>query len=378
MNFPKKLNKKLINRTEKLALRKLGNQISGVDFSSNDYLGFAKSAAIFNQSHQHLIATNFIKNGGTGSRLLSGNHQLYEDVEQQISKFHQSDSALIFNSGYTANLGFFATIPQRGDIIFYDESSHASIRDGIQLSNAKSFKFKHNNVTDLEQKINDINVENNTIYVVTESIFSMDGEAPDLKKMIAICEKNSAYLIVDEAHALGVFGENGVGLVQQLNLHHQVFARIITFGKALGTHGAVILGSQLLKEFLVNFSRAFIYTTSLTPHTLATIKHAYIELSNTTNNQILKQNIDYFKDQIIKNKLEKFFIKSNSAIHSCIIPGNVEVKKIANELQDKGYDIKPILSPTVPIGKERLRFCLHSYNTKNEIQQVINLLAKHI
>ena len=378
MNFPEKLNKKLKNRSENDSLRKLGTIINGVDFSSNDYLGFAESETIFRQSHQYLVETNFINNGGTGSRLLSGNHQLYKEVEDQISEFHKSDSALIFNSGYTANLGFFGAIPQRGDVIFYDESSHASIRDGIQLSNAKAYKFNHNDVTDLEQKIKGTSIEKNNIYVVTESIFSMDGDAPDLKKMVAICQKHNAYLIVDEAHALGVFGKYGEGLVQQLNLQEQVFARIVTFGKALGSHGAVILGSQELKEYLINFSRAFIYTTSLTPHTLSTIKHAYLELSRTINIKFLQGNIQYFRNQIIENKIEDRFIKSNSAIQSSIIPGNNEVKKIANKLQEIGYDVKPILSPTVPIGKERLRFCLHSYNTKKQIKSVVNILAKHI
>ena len=378
MNFPEKLNKKLKDRIENGALRKLGTTINCVDFSSNDYLGFAKSETIFKQSHQYLLETNYIKNGGTGSRLLSGNHQLYKEVEKQITEFQQSDSALIFNSGYTANLGFFAAIPQRGDVIFYDEFSHASIRDGIQLSNAKAYKFKHNNVTDLEEKIKATIVENSNIYVVTESIFSMDGDAPDLKKIVAICNKHSAYLIVDEAHALGVYGTNGVGMVQQLNLQDQVFARIITFGKALGTHGAVILGCKQLKEYLINFSRSFIYTTSLTPHTLSTIKHAYLELSTSDNNKFLKENIQCFKDKVIEKKISELFIKSNSAIQSCIIPGNEAVKSLAFKLQEYGYDVKPILSPTVPLGKERLRFCLHSYNTKEQINEVINILVKYI
>jgi 8-amino-7-oxononanoate synthase len=197
MNLPKKLTHKLKFRKDNTALRSLKTPSNLVDFSSNDYLGFAKSDIIFNKIHQFLIDKNILQNGATGSRLLSGNHSLYTKVEHQICDFHQSESALIFNSGYDANIGFFASVPQRGDVILHDEFIHASIRDGIQLSNAKSYKFIHNNSSDLENKILSIReqskIVDQEIYVVTESVFSMDGDAPDLKTMVTRCRFRKNY-----------------------------------------------------------------------------------------------------------------------------------------------------------------------------------------
>jgi len=376
--FPKKLHTKLQQRQETNSLRALGTTSKGVDFSSNDYLGFAKNETIFNQTHQYLVNHNYTQNGATGSRLLSGNHPLYTIAEQQICEFHQAEAALLFNSGYNANLGFFASVPQRGDVILYDEFIHASIRDGMQLSNAKSYKFQHNSITDLEKKLQSHHTKTDCIYVVTESVFSMDGDCPHLTKMATLCKKYNAYLVVDEAHAVGVLGHNGTGLVQQLNLQHQVFARIVTFGKALGCHGAVVLGSEQLKQYLVNFSRAFIYTTGLPPHAIATIKTTYVHLESTSEIEKLQQNIQFFQKQIDFYQLNNLFISSQSAIQSCIIKGNDNVKNIAFKLQEKGFAVKSILSPTVPKGKERLRFCLHSYNTQQQIADVLQLLAKFV
>ena len=149
-NFPKKLQDKIESRKANNALRQLGVQNNLIDFSSNDYLGFSKSESILNKANQLLKSQDIIQNGATGSRLLSGNHALYDLIEQQLSKFHNSESALIFNSGYDANIGFFSSVPQRGDVILYDEFIHASIRDGIKMSNAKAFKFKHNDLDDLD------------------------------------------------------------------------------------------------------------------------------------------------------------------------------------------------------------------------------------
>ena len=377
MNLPKKLTNKLKLREENNSLRSLKTPSHLVDFSSNDYLGFAKSEAIFNETHQFLIDKNIKKNGATGSRLLSGNHQLYNEVETFLSEFHQSESATIFNSGYDANIGFFSSVPQRGDIILYDEFIHASIRDGIQLSNAKSFKFLHNDLEDLEEMLKRVQHDKSDIYVVTESVFSMDGDSPDLISLLEICKKNNAFLIVDEAHAIGVFGATGCGIVQELNLQNDVFARIITFGKSLGCHGAAVLGSEKLQSYLVNFARSFIYTTGLSPHSLATIKMAYKELSERSfdcaQGDKLKQNIHHFLEEVKRLKLD--FIPSCSTIHCCVISGNEKVKSISNKLQEKGFDLKAILSPTVPQKKERLRFCLHSYNSKKEISEVLELLS---
>lgn len=374
MQFPKKLQQKISQRVAQNSLRKLGKENSLIDFSSNDYLGFAKSEVIFNKTHQFLVDNNSKVNGATGSRLLSGNHKLYTEVEKQLAKLHNSETALVFNSGYDANIGFFASVPQRGDIILYDEFIHASIRDGIQLSNAKSFKFKHNDLIHLEELLKRVHQNDIEIYVITESVFSMDGDSPDLVTISQITNKHTnVHLVIDEAHALGVFG---FGLIQKLQLENAVFATIITFGKGLGCHGAAILGSEQLQQYLVNFARSFIYTTGLSPHALATIKIAYDELSISNSKEQLQQNIQHFTSE--SNRLQLSFIESSSAIHCCIISGNERVKNIALQLQKSGFEVKPILSPTIPLNQERLRFCLHAYNSKEEITDVLEKLATFV
>ena len=393
--LPDKLNHKLKNRERENSLRKLGTPNTLIDFASNDYLGFSKNNTIFSYASEILKRDNLEANGATGSRLLSGNHKIYTETEKIIASFHNSEDALVFNSGYDANIGFFSSVPQRGDIIIFDELCHASIRDGIRMSNAKAFKFKHNDLKDLSKLLNKkINsslllgdmstgqrelVTPDQIYIVTESIFSMDGDQPDLKAIASISQEYKCNLVVDEAHAVGVFGKKGEGLVQELGLEDEVFARIITFGKAMGCHGATIVGGSELKEYLINFARSFIYTTGLPPHAVATIQAAYHELENgTTARELLKSNIAILQNEVNKNHLEIDFISSNSAIHSIVIPGNAQVKKVSEEIKTLGFDVKPILSPTVTEGRERLRICLHSYNTKDQIQQLVVSLGNYL
>ena len=375
--IPQSLSCKIEVRIQTNSLRSLTESNNLVDFSSNDYLGLSQSENIFDETHQFILDRNYKKNGATGSRLISGNHKLYQETEDFIAKFHQSETALIFNSGYDANVGFFGSVPQKGDLILYDELCHASIRDGIQLSNAKAYKFNHNDFDDLEKLI--LRNPNTTIYIITESVFSMDGDTPNLEELVSISTKHKCYLVVDEAHALGVFGSKGEGFVQMLGLQDHVFARIMTFGKGLGCHGAAILGSVELKDYLVNFARSFIYTTALSPHSVATILVAYQFLEKEKKNiEVLRTNIIHFNQEKILFGLKPLFVRSKSAIKSAIIPGNEKVKAIANQLQEKGFDVKAILSPTVPEGQERLRFCLHSYNSKEEITEVLQLLSTFV
>ncbi|GGB78398.1 8-amino-7-oxononanoate synthase [Flavobacterium suaedae] len=375
--LPKSLLQKLEERNSSGMLRKLttpeGSSRNTADFASNDYLGLSQNKAIFNAAHQYLIKNNTIANGATGSRLISGNSPLHEETEKFIADFHNSESAIIYNSGYDANIGFFSCVPQKGDIVLYDEFIHASIRDGLRLSLANSYKFTHNSIDNLESLLQLHTEKAATVYVVTESVFSMDGDSPDLLALVSLAENYNCKLIVDEAHAIGVFGTKGEGLLQQLGLDNKVFARIVTFGKALGCHGAAVLGNSALKEYLINFSRSFIYTTALPPHALATIQFAYKEIAkNTTARKTLHKNISYFTETLQQEGVD--CIESNSAIHCVVIPGNEKVKSIAKYLQQNGYNVKAILSPTVPSGQERLRFCLHSYNTKNEIVNALTAL----
>jgi 8-amino-7-oxononanoate synthase len=380
--LPQSLAQKLAIRTEHNALRQLPSANQLIDFASNDYLGFSKNETLFKTTHEYLVLQGILENGATGSRLLSGNHPLYPLTEAFIADFHQAPSALLFNSGYDANVGFFGAVPQKGDYILYDELCHASIRDGIQLSNAKGYKFKHNDFEDLELLIQRCHAErsrgnlHNEIYIVTESVFSMDGDCPNLEELVQVTTKHNCYLVIDEAHALGVFGEKGEGLVQFLGLQEHFFARIVTFGKGLGCHGAVVLGSEALSSYLVNFARSFIYTTGLSPHSVATILNAYQVLdAKAAAIGELKERINFFNQEKSRFSLKPLFVRSKSAIQSAIIPGNATVKAIAQQLQEKGFDVKPILSPTVPAGQERLRFCLHSYNTDAQISEVLHCLS---
>ena len=384
MKLPKSLQQKLEQREVKNALRQLPIANNLIDFASNDYIGFAQNETLFHNTHQYLLDKNIKVNGATGSRLLSGNHNLYFEAEEYIAQSHMVEAALIFNSGYDANVGFFSAVPQRNEVILYDELCHASIRDGIQMSHAKSFKFKHNDLDDLEKLIAKLqpttdNRQPTTIYIATESVFSMDGDCPNLQELTTLSEKYGCYLVVDEAHALGVFGEQGEGLLQSLGLQDKVFARIITFGKGLGCHGAAVLGSHEQKNYLVNFARSFIYTTALSPHSVATILQSYNYLAKEQSAiQKLKVNIIFFNQEKMRLGLKPMFVYSKSAIQCAIIPGNQRVKKIANQLQQKGFDVRPILSPTVPEGQERLRFCLHSFNSETEISNVLELLVTFV
>ncbi|PBJ12905.1 pyridoxal phosphate-dependent aminotransferase family protein [Flavobacterium sp. ACN6] len=377
MKLPENLNNKIENYKQHNLLRKLPAFNNVVDFSSNDYIGFAKSEVIFRNVHAYLVENEIFQNGSTGSRLISGNHSLYPIAENFIAQFHDAETALIFNSGYDANIGFFSAIPQENDVVLYDELCHASIKDGIAMSSAQSYKFIHNDFENLEELI--LKFQGSAIYIVTESVFSMDGDTPNLEELIMLSEKYNCYLIVDEAHTLGVFGDKGEGLIQYLQLQDKIFARIMTFGKGLGCQGAAILGSAELKEYLVNFARSFIYTTGLSPNAVATIFTAYqqLELENEAI-QKLRENIIYFNQQKNLLGLKPMFVHSKSAIHSAIVPGNENVKQLAQELQDKGFDVQAFLSPTVPEGQERLRFCIHSFNSHQEINQVLELVRDFI
>ena len=374
--LPLKISKNLEKRKSKGTFRELKFSNCLVDFSSNDYLGFSRSQTISMRAGELVEEYPGLRNGAGGSRLLTGNHFLYSPTEDIIARFHKAEAALIFNSGYDANLGFFSAVPGKGDLIVYDELIHASIRDGIMLSPAKAVKFAHNNVDDLKKKINRLkNDILGDIFLVTESVFSMDGDSPNLQELVVFAEENECFLIVDEAHAAGV---KGAGLIAEAGFEDKVFARLVTFGKAFGAHGAAILGSRELKDYLVNFARSLIYSTALPPHSIATIIAAYEELQDNGRIEVekLQENIRYFKAEVSKKGFQEHFLESVSAIHCCILPGNQKVRSASVELANSRFDVRPILSPTVPEGMERLRICLHSFNSKAEIAELTEVLKK--
>lgn len=377
MELHENLKRKIERCKQENLFRKLPVFNNLIDFSSNDYIGFSKSETIYKHTHAYLLENEIFQNGATGLRLTTGNHTLYQITESFIAQFHEVESALIFNSGYDANLGFFSAVPQENDVVLYDELCHASIKDGIAMSKAKSYSFIHNDFEDLEKYI--FKFPNRIIYIVTETVFSLDGDCPNLEDLVQLAQKHNCYLVVDEAHALGVFGEKGEGLSQYLKLHHKIFARIVTFGKSLGCQGAAILGTIELRDYMINFARSFIYSTALSPHTVATIFTAYQQLEiEKAAIEKLRQNIIFFNQQKNLLGLKPMFVHSKSSIHSAIIPGNNNVNELSKQLQDRGFDVQPILSPIVPEGQERLRFCIHSYNSQEEINQVLELVRDFV
>lgn len=377
--FPNHLKTFLENRQRDGNYRMLQNQNYAIDFASNDYLGFAQFDKIVEDA-QKILAQFPRTHGATASRLIAGNHPIFDQTEDLMAKLYDCESALIFNSGYDANLGFFEAVPQRGDFVLYDELIHASIRDGLRLSKAQSFKFKHNNLEDLEAKIIKLRPKfSGQCFVVTESVFSMDGDQPNLSKLFEVCEQQNSLLVLDEAHATGILGHNGLGALEHHDNNSFLLARMVTFGKALGCHGAAVLGSRDLRNFLINYARPLIYSTALPPFSIACVHAAYQQLVYDPNPRItLKTNIQHFRNEVKKLGLQALFIDSESAIQCCLISGNLKAKQLSRQLQEKGYDVRAILSPTVAKGKERLRFCLHAYNTTADITTVLMHLANFV
>lgn len=370
MSFPADsfLSGSLQKRTDQNALRSLTTNSGLIDFCSNDYLGFASSPELKISTENSFQNLKDKRNGSGGSRLLAGNSAYAEELEKEVAGIHKAEAGLIYNSGYDANVGLFSALGQKESIIIYDELIHASVHDGIKMSSASAFMFRHNDLFHLEERLK---TASGLIYVAVESIYSMDGDEALLKPISALCKKYNANLIVDEAHATGVSG-SGKGLVQDLGLEKEIFARVHTFGKALGCHGAIVLGSSLLRNYLINFSRSFIYTTALPLKSLVAIRESY-QLLEKSSPLIphLSELIGLFRKESVKCQYIKL-IESNSPVQCILMAGNTEARELAQFVQKAGFDVRPILSPTVAKGKERLRICLHAFNTP---EQIIGLLA---
>ena len=375
---PTYLLKALAEREQNGLLRKLTYTFPEIDFCSNDYLGFSKLGLLdlklqsLGNDESGDKQTGYF--GATGSRLISGNSRVIEETETQIALFHHAQSALIFNSGYDANVGLLSSVAQKTDLILYDELIHASIYDGIRLSHSTHYKFKHNDMDGLEELIQRHQKNFENIYVVVESVYSIDGDSAPLLELVEICQDfKNIFLIVDEAHAIGVFGKQGRGLCNALSIEKQCFARIYTYGKSMGCHGAAIVGSEILRNYLINFSRTFIYTTALPHYSIEAIKHSYQLLIETEQKDILQNNIAYFysKASAIKN-----CVKSQSAIHTLHLGSNEQVDRLDRELKEKNIHARAMKSPMVSPGKERIRFSIHAFNTKEEIDSLVEVLSK--
>jgi 8-amino-7-oxononanoate synthase len=335
------MEQRLAKRKQFGNLRTLPRPVTLIDFASNDYLGLARS--------MHCDELGGF--GSTGSRLLTGNSPYAEELEQRIAHFHGQEAGTLFSCGYMANVGLLSII---SGIILFDERVHASTRDGIRLSRAQSYPFRHNDVEHLEQRLKMRSRED--CFIAIESVYSTDGSLAPLKEICALSERYGAHLIVDEAHAVGVFGPQGRGLVSENRA--AVFAQVITFGKALGTFGAIVLGSPLLKQALINFATSFVYTTALPLHCLAAIERSYATFPHMEKE---------------RTHLRSLF-GNRSQIQAVCISGNERVKQAAAACARRGFDVRPLLSPTVQRGEECLRICLHAFNSKNDLHTLMEIL----
>ncbi len=356
-------------------LRTLPSNTDKIDFFSNDYLGFSRSKELQQLIEQECRSRKHVRTGSTGSRLLSGNSQYVESIEESVAHFHQVESALLFSSGYNANIGLLSALGKKEVTFISDELIHASMIDGLRLSLANRRRFKHNDTEDLERQLSKTAGEK---IVLVESIYSMDGDIAPLQTILEICKEYQAELIVDEAHAIGVVGQKGEGMCSNLGIQNEVLATVVTFGKAMGTHGAAVLGEKWLTKYLVNFARSFIYSTAPSDHQLASIKCAYeLNQSSSGTRDQLQSNIDCFVSR--RNEFSELqWLDSSTQIQSMIIPGNAEVVAAAVSIQKSGIDILPIRSPSVPDGSERLRVSLHSFNTTEEIDILFTALKNGI
>ncbi|MFN8308523.1 MAG: 8-amino-7-oxononanoate synthase [Chitinophagales bacterium] len=367
----KYIEKRLEERRETDNFRSLKILPNHIDFTSNDYLGIARDQDFSALVQDQLLPNKFL--GSTGSRLLSGNNEIAIALENKIAVFHKGESALLMNSGFDANSGLLAALPYKGDTILFDEKSHASIHDGCRAGKANAISFQHNNCHDLEEKLR---TATGLKYVVVESIYSMDGDLADLKNISALCEKYEAGLIVDEAHATGILGHNGGGLVNQLELESKCLARVHTFGKALGSFGAAIICSEQLKQFLINYCRPFIFSTALPPQLLLQLHAVYNYFPHLQKRRELLQHYAAVFQQQIQSTNTLELPASATPIQSVIMRGSTIVTEAAETLQRQGFDVRPIRYPTVAKNSERIRVCLHSFNSEEEILSLASAINK--
>ncbi|KAM0145197.1 hypothetical protein ACHAP3_000320 [Botrytis cinerea] len=396
--------------------------VTPIDFSSNDFLSLSTSTLLHNEYlsllQSHLSSTTCVDSpssskstpptlGSTGSRLLTGNSPLALDLESQISTFHRSpylgSGALLFNSGFDANSAFFACVPQKEDVIVYDEQIHASVHEGMRGSRSSKFiAFEHNNVCDLRRILDILNLEGGkrNVFVAVESLYSMDGDLCPLRSVVdtvedifglgGITERGRGYIVVDEAHSTGVYGPSGRGLVSELGLEKKIFARLHTFGKALAGNGAIILTTPLTRHYLLNYARPLIYSTSLSTPSLLLIASAYSLLlsSSTGPLQSHVRSLSHHFTYLLSQLPHSLYLKPQrqnpkpytedlnwTPIFSLQTP---EPRDLAAFCQKSGYNVRPIMSPTVKKGSERVRVCLHAGNSFEEIEGLVQCVKEWI
>ncbi|MFH1339517.1 MAG: 8-amino-7-oxononanoate synthase [Candidatus Omnitrophota bacterium] len=342
-----------------------------LDFSSNDYLGLANHPELKQAAKD---ALEELGTGASASRLLSGDLEIHHRLEERIALFKEKESALAFNSGYQANVGIISALCKKDDAVFSDRLNHASILDGILLSRAKIFRFFHNDPNHLEYLLRKERDKFRNCLIVTETVFSMDGDIPPLKEIAGLKEKYDCMFMVDEAHATGVFGRDGSGLIQQEGLTDRVDLIMGTFGKALGSFGAYIAASKKTIDYLINTCRSFIYSTALPPAVIAA-NLAALELlkKEPHRREVLLSNAEFFRSKLIKSG---FRVKGSSQIVPLIIGDTGKAIELSAYLENKGYWVLPIRPPTVPAGESRLRFSLTYHHTRQVLEGLIEEINK--
>jgi 8-amino-7-oxononanoate synthase len=289
-------------------------------------------------------------------------------VEEKIAAFHDAEAAVIFSSGYDANIGILAAVPQKGDTILFDELCHSSVKDGAKISAAKAKTFAHNDLKDLKAMLAE---GTGNIFVFTEAVFDNDGSIAPLEDIVRICNEFHGHVIVNESHSVGLYGEKGEGMVHDLGLNDAIFARIHGFGNACGCHGSVVMGSAQLREYLLNFCNQLLHSTTLSEQTVATIWESYKILPQLWQERAhLDLIISTFQDA----ELPYSKLKSSTPIQHLLVPGIDEVRHLADQLKVAGYDARPVFYPAVPVGEERLRVVLHSFNTRGEVSWLIQAI----
>lgn len=377
-------------RVERGLLRELrAPQSTAADFSSNDYLGLARPGPF-----QQFLQKNdcHFSSGATGSRLLSGHSEKITELEHTAAKFHRAEASLLFNSGYDANFSLLSCLPASDDTIVYDELIHASVHDGMRASKAgaNTVSFSHNDPKSLENVISKISKQRaGNLLICIETVYSMDGDVAPLERVLEVARKTSdqfkrdIYVIADEAHAGGLYGRFGEGLAVGLHLHNHdnLLARVITFGKAFAAHGAVVLGPQLLVQYLINYARPFIYSTALPPHSIYVLSAVY-EFAQTEEARkarcTLWKRIQFFQNLSTQLLCPTVLLSTNgkSPIQGILRAGNRRCLSLSQTLRGQGFDVYAIRSPTVPRGKERIRIIIHAHNTEEEIRRLVLAISK--
>lgn len=342
-----------------------------IDFSSNDYLGLAGHPKLKDASKE---AIDKFGAGASASRLLSGSLAMHHSLEEAVAKFKHKEAALVFNSGYQANVGIISSLYSKDDCVFSDRLNHASIIDGVLLSGAKIFRFLHNDLNHLESLLKSHRPEFKKALIVTETIFSMDGDRPPLKELVKLKNKYNCDIMADEAHATGIYGADGSGVVEEEGLSREVDLIMGTFSKALGSFGAYLATSKKIVDYLINTCRGFIYSTALPPAVIAANLAAIKLVGEEPQRRArLLESAGYFRSELRKMKCE---IRGASQIIPLMVGENHRAVKMADKLQAMGYWILPIRPPTVPKGEARLRFSLTSHHDQRILRRIIDDIAK--